>query len=68
MELVNEPNRLYVKCESCKELIGTHAPAIETSYGFVGEDGFYIEESVIMHAECIDTSILSLLLKRIEAN
>ena len=68
MELVNEPNRLYVKCESCKELIGTHAPAVETSYGFVGEDGFYVEESVIMHAECLDTSILSLLLKKIEAN
>ena len=68
MELVNEPNRLYVKCESCKELIGTHAPAVETSYGFVGEDGFYVEESVVMHAECLDTSILSLLLKKIEAN
>ena len=49
-------------------MIGTHAPAVETSYGFVGEDGFYIEESVIMHAECLDTSILQLLLKKIEAN
>ena len=57
-----------MKCEKCKELIGTHAPAVETSYGFVGEDGFYIEESVLMHAECLDTSILSLLLKKIEAN
>ena len=57
-----------MKCEQCKELIGTHAPAVETSYGFVGEDGFYVEESVIMHAECLDTSILSLLLKKIEAN
>ena len=66
--LINEPSRLYVKCEQCKELIGTHAPAVETSYGFVGEDGFYIEESVIMHAECLDTSILSLLLKKIERN
>tara|TARA_R100001594_G_scaffold148848_1_gene205077 strand:+ start:1032 stop:1238 length:207 start_codon:yes stop_codon:yes gene_type:complete len=68
MELINEPNRLYVKCENCKELIGTHAPAVETSYGFVGEDGFYVEESVIMHAECLETSILSMLLKKIEAN
>jgi len=68
MKLINEPSRLYVKCEKCKELIGTHAPAVETSYGFVGEDGFYIEESVLMHAECLDTSILSLLLKKIEAN
>ena len=68
MELINEPNRLYVNCESCKELIGTHAPAVETSYGFVGEDGFYVEESVIMHAECLDTTILSLLLKKIEQN
>ena len=57
-----------MKCEKCKELIGTHAPAIETSYGFVAEDGFYVEESVLMHAECLDTSILSLLLKKIEAN
>ena len=68
MKLINEPSRLYVKCEKCNDLIGTHAPAIETSYGFVGEDGFYVEETVIMHAECLDTSILHLLLKKIEAN
>ena len=68
MLLINEPDRLFVKCESCKELIGTHAPAVETSYGFVGEDGFYVEESVVMHAECLDTSILSMLLKKIEQN
>ena len=57
-----------MKCEKCNELIGTHAPAVETSYGFVGEDGFYIEESVIMHAECLETSILTILLKKIEQN
>jgi len=57
-----------VKCEQCKEMIGTHAPAVETSYGFVGEDGFYVEDSVVMHAECLDTSILHLLLKKIERN
>ena len=68
MELINEPNRLYVKCENCKELIGTHAPAVETSYGFVGEDGFYVEESVVMHAECLEPSILTILLKKIESN
>ena len=49
-------------------MIGTHAPAVETSYGFVGEDGFYVVESVVMHAECLDTSILALLLKKIEHN
>jgi hypothetical protein len=68
MELVNEPKRLFVKCEECGEMIGTHAPAVETSYGFVGEDGFYIEDSVVMHAECVNTSILATLLKKIERN
>ena len=68
MQLVNEPERLFVKCESCKELIGTHAPAVETSYGFVAEDGFYVEESVVMHAECLEPSILTILLKKIESN
>ena len=68
MILINEPERLFVKCESCKEFIGTHAPAIETSYGFVAEDGFYIEESVVMHAECIEPNILVILLKKIEHN
>ena len=68
MQLVNEPERLFVKCESCKQLIGTHAPAVETSYGFVAEDGFYVEESVVMHAECLEPSILTILLKKIESN
>ena len=57
-----------MKFEQCKEMIGTHAPAVESSYGFVGEDGFYVEDSVVMHAECLDTSILHLLLKKIERN
>ena len=68
MQLINEPERLFVKCESCKELIGTHAPAVETSYGFVAEDGFYVEESVVMHAECLEPSNLTILLKKIESN
>ena len=68
MKLINEPSRLYVKCEQCNEMIGTHAPAVETSYGFVGEDGFYVEESVVMHAECLEPNILHLLLKKIERN
>tara|TARA_R100000655_G_scaffold50327_2_gene87935 strand:- start:257 stop:469 length:213 start_codon:yes stop_codon:yes gene_type:complete len=68
LKLVNEPGRLFVKCEECNELIGTHAPAVETSYGFVGEDGFYIEDSIVMHAECVTASILHLLLKKIERN
>ena len=63
MQLINEPERLFVKCESCKELIGTHAPAVETSYGFVAEDGFYVEDSVVMHAECLEPEILVILLK-----
>ena len=57
-----------MKCEECKELIGQHAPAVETSYGFVAEDGFYIEESVVMHAECLEPSILIKLLKKVEQN
>ena len=68
MQLVNEPERLFVKCESCKQLIGTHAPAVETSYGFVAEDGFYVEDSVVMHAECLEPEILVILLKKIEQN
>ena len=57
-----------MKCEECGEMIGTHAPAVESSYGFVGEDGFYIEDSVVMHAECVNASILVVLLKKIERN
>ena len=57
-----------MKCEECNEMIGTHAPAVESSYGFVGEDGFYVEDSVVMHAECVNVSILSTLLKKIERN
>ena len=58
MILINEPSRLYVKCEKSKELIGTHAPAIETSLGFISDDGFYIDESIIIHADCADSYIL----------
>ena len=57
-----------MKCEQCNELIGTHAPAVETSYGFVAEDGFYVEESVVMHAECLEPSILNTLLNKVEKN
>ena len=68
MQLINEPERLFVKCESCKELIGTHAPAVETSYGFVAEDGFYVEESVVMHAECVEANVLGKLLEKVTHN
>ena len=66
--LVNEPSRLYVKCEQCNKMIGEHAPAVESSYGFVGEDGFYVEESIVMHAECVESNTLSKLLEKVTHN
>ena len=66
--LVNEPSRLYVKCVECKEMIGEHAPAVESSYGFVGEDGFYVEESILLHAECVEPRTLTRLLEKVTHN
>ena len=66
--LVNEPSRLYVKCEQCKKMIGEHAPAVESSYGFVAEDGFYVEESIVMHAECVEANTLGKLLEKVSHN
>ena len=49
--LVNEPSRLYVKCEECNE-----------------EDGFYVEESILLHAECVEPRTLSKLLEKVTHN
>jgi len=69
MKLVNEPPRDFVNCEVCGELIGEHAPAIEVSYGFCGDDGhFWVEESVVVHHTCVDRDIVQIVLQRMESN
>tara|TARA_R100001143_G_C3276253_1_gene94554 strand:+ start:145 stop:351 length:207 start_codon:yes stop_codon:yes gene_type:complete len=66
MERIGQKKTLYVLCEECKEMIGPSTPAVEVSYGFVAEDGFYIDESVIIHAECVDGNTLTVLVSKIE--
>lgn len=59
---------MYVQCEECHELIGESSPAIEVSYGFIGEDGFYIDESLLVHSQCIDSATLIKVLNKVEKN
>ena len=68
MDRINEPNSSHTKCEVCKELIGPNAPAIEVLYGFVAEDGFYIDESILIHLECSNGDIVEHLTSKIEKN
>jgi len=68
MDRVNEPDTSYVKCDICHQLIGPHAPAIEALYGFVSEDGFYIDESILIHVECSCGDLVERLTSKIEKN
>ena len=68
MDRVNEPECTLVKCDVCHRLIGPHAPAIEALYGFIGEDGFYIDESILIHLECSNGDIVEHLTSKIEKN
>ena len=66
MKIVNEPNREYSLCEVCNEMIGPNAPVISMSYGFIEGDGLYSEDSVVIHSDCSDSSILGRLLEKVE--
>ena len=68
MEKINEPNCDYVKCDVCQQLIGPHAPAVEALYGFVSTDGFYIDESIVIHVECSTSDLVERLTSKIEKN
>jgi len=49
-------------------MIGLSTPAVEVSYGFIAEDGFYIDESVIVHSECVNGDTLARVISKIEKN
>ena len=68
MERINENDTAYVLCEECHEMIGPSTPAVEVSHGFVSNDGFYIDESVIIHTECIKGDTLEKVIDKIEKN
>ena len=68
MDRVNEPECTLVKCDVCHRLIGPHAPAIEALYGFIGEDGFYVDESIIIHVECNANDLAERLTSKLEKN
>ncbi len=58
----------YHQCEICRELLGPHSPVIELSIGFCEDPDFYIEESITVHIECVDTSVVGRLLERLQPN
>tara|TARA_R100001594_G_scaffold150581_1_gene212487 strand:- start:10024 stop:10230 length:207 start_codon:yes stop_codon:yes gene_type:complete len=68
MKRIGEKSTLYILCEECNEMIGPTTPAVEVSHGFVAEDGFYIDESVIVHTDCVDSGTLSKVIAKIEKN
>jgi|TARA_R100001443_G_scaffold107392_1_gene117251 hypothetical protein len=68
LERINEKDTLYVLCEECNELIGPSTPAVEVSHGFIAEDGFYIDESVVLHTECVKSNTLTRVVEKIEKN
>jgi hypothetical protein len=49
-------------------MIGPTTPAVEVSHGFVAEDGFYIDESIIVHSECVGGDTLAKVIAKIEKN
>ena len=68
MERIGQKETLYVLCEECNKMIGPSTPAVEVSHGFVAEDGFYIDESVIVHTECVGGDTLERIISKIEKN
>ena len=55
-------------CEQCNQMIGPSTPAVEVSQGFVTENDFYIDESVIVHLECVNGDTLKKVIAKIEKN
>ena len=68
MERIGQNKTLYVLCEECQEMIGPSTPAVEVSHGFIADDGFYIDESVIVHTECVNSNTLTKVIVKIEKN
>ena len=68
MERIGQKETLNVLCEECSKMIGPSTPAVEVSHGFVAEDGFYIDESVIVHTECVNGDTLERIISKIEKN
>ena len=68
MERIGQKETLYVLCEECNQMIGPSTPAVEVSHGFVAEDGFYIDESIIVHTECVNGDTLERIIAKIEKN
>jgi hypothetical protein len=66
MKIVNSKPKQYCVCPICKEFIGPYTPIISMSYGFLENDGIYSEETVIIHSECSDSSVLGILLEQVE--
>tara|TARA_R100001594_G_scaffold127644_1_gene165424 strand:- start:383 stop:589 length:207 start_codon:yes stop_codon:yes gene_type:complete len=68
MERIGQKNKLYILCEECNEMIGPSSPAVEVSHGFITDEGFYIDESVIVHTDCVNSNTLSKVIAKIEKN
>ena len=62
---------VYSICPICEDLISYHRPIITMCYGFKeGENthlDMHIEESVVIHADCADSSVLGILLEKVES-
>ena len=67
MKIVNDVEHTYALCPICKDLMGPNTPIISMSYGFIESEGLYAEETVNLHSDCADTSILGLLLEKVES-
>ena len=68
MERIEKSDKLYVICEECNQLIKPSTPAVEVSHGFISDDGFYIDESVIVHTDCVNSNTLAKVVAKIEKN
>ena len=68
MERIGQKSKLYILCEECNEMIGPSSPAVEVSHGFITDEGFYIDESVIVHTDCVNSNTLSKVIAKIEKN
>tara|TARA_R100000808_G_scaffold14703_1_gene34563 strand:+ start:2391 stop:2600 length:210 start_codon:yes stop_codon:yes gene_type:complete len=68
IERIGRNETAYVLCEECKQLIGPSTPAVEVSHGFVTGTDFYIDESVIVHTECVQGDTLEKVVDKIEKN
>ena len=68
---ITSNHSIYSICPICEEIIGYTKPIINMSYGFKEGDNvnlnMHIEESVVIHADCADSSVLGILLEKVES-